>query len=366
MKILRSLAGAVALFSVVALQAEDWPQWRGPSFNGSSTEKGLPSEWKKEDAAWAAPLPGPGASTPVVLGNKVFLTAADQKNKTLHAICLDKKSGKVVWNKTIGEGGIERDNRSNFAAPSPIATPDQVIFFFSNGALVSYDHSGKELWSRSITKDYGEFAFQWTFSSTPLLWKNKLYLQVLQRDVAVRGRGSSDGKNESYILAMNPKDGKTLWRQVRTSEAVAESQESYSTPIPHEHEGRTEILITGGDCITGHDPETGKELWRWGTWNPNKIGHWRLVPSPVAGAGVALACAPKGDPVYAIKLGGNGKLTDDAIAWKSEQREVSSDVPTPLFYQDDFFVLSDVRKHLSRVEPATGKVKWSVELPGHK
>ncbi|MDB6029693.1 MAG: outer rane biosis protein BamB [Verrucomicrobiales bacterium] len=133
----------------------------------------------------------------------------------------------------------------------------------------------------------------------------------------------------------------------------------------YEYNGRKELLVTGGDCLTGHDLETGKELWRWGTWNPTKIPHWRLVPSPVAGDGIVLACAPKGDPIYAIKVGGHGTLTDDALAWKSEPRSpISSDVPTPAFYLNDFFVLSDVRKSLSRVEPKTGKVNWTVSMPG--
>jgi outer membrane protein assembly factor BamB len=108
-------------------------------------------------------------------------------------------------------------------------------------------------------------------------------------------------------------------------------------------------------------------LWRWGTWNPTKIGHWRLVPSPIAGDEIILACAPKGDPIYAVKAGANGTLQQDDIAWKSEkQSKISSDVPTPLFYDGDFFVLSDVRKGLSRVEPKTGKVKWSIDTPGRK
>ena len=125
------------------------------------------------------------------------------------------------------------------------------------------------------------------------------------------------------------------------------------------------MLLAGGDVLTGHDPATGKELWRWGTWNPERIPHWRLVPSPVAGDGIVLACAPKREPIYAVKAGGSGTLDDSALAWVSrDAREVSSDVPTPAFYDGDFFVLSDVRKCLCRVEPRTGKVKWTVPTPG--
>ena len=127
------------------------------------------------------------------------------------------------------------------------------------------------------------------------------------------------------------------------------------------------MLVIGGDVLTGHDPQTGKELWRWGTWNPNQIEHWRLVPSPVAGDGVFLACAPKGDPIYAVKAGGSGVLDKSALAWVSRQaRDISADVPTPAYYDGDFFILSDVRRCLSRVEPKTGKVKWTVPTPGRE
>jgi len=146
---------------------------------------------------------------------------------------------------------------------------------------------------------------------------------------------------------------------------VAESREAFTTPIPWGDGGRKELLIVGGDVVTGHDPATGEELWRWGTWNPSRIGHWRQVVSPVAGAGVILVCAPKREPVYAIKAGRKGTLDDRALAWVSrDARDVSSDVPTPAFYDGDFFVLSDVRRALSRVEPATGRVKWTVATPG--
>jgi outer membrane protein assembly factor BamB len=144
-----------------------------------------------------------------------------------------------------------------------------------------------------------------------------LYVQVLQRDEPVHGRGKTDGPIDSYLLALDLGTGKEIWKQARPSDAKSESHEAYSTPIPFEHQGRKEILITGGDCITGHDAATGAELWRWGTWNPNKITHWRLVPSPVSGGGVVLACAPKGSPVFAFKAGAKGTQTDSVLAGKS-------------------------------------------------
>jgi len=124
-------------------------------------------------------------------------------------------------------------------------------------------------------------------------------------------------------------------------------------------------LIVGGDALSGHDLQTGRELWRWGTWNPRRVGHWRLVPSPVIGEDVILACGPKNAPIFAIHPQGQGVQDNSAILWNTQEvDEVKSDVPTPAFYDGDFFVLNDLGRHFSRVEARTGHVKWTMRTPG--
>jgi outer membrane protein assembly factor BamB len=340
--------------------ADDWMQWRGPNFNGSSAEKNLPSTFTRESGvAWSLKLNGPSASTPVVYENKIFLSSVDAENQSTHAICVDRLSGKIVWENKVSDG-IKRDDRSNFSSPSPATDGTRVVFLYGNGVVSAFDLNGKLQWSRNLEEDFGAFAYQWTYSASPLIFEGKLYIQVLQRNEPVHERGKPNG--ESFILCADPATGKTLWKHVRQTEAQAESREAFSTPIPHQIDGKWQILIVGGDMVSGHNPDTGAELWRWGTWNPTRIGHWRLVPSPVAGAGVVLACAPKKAPVYAVKPG-NGTLDEKALAWASTERAITSDVPTPAFYDGDFFVLSDVAKALSRVAP-DGSIKWSIETPG--
>ncbi len=342
--------------------AQNWGNWRGPNYDGSTTAKNLPTEFSKtNNVKWTAELPGPSAATPVIWGDHVFVSSTDLKTKTLRALALDRKSGKELWNHEVAQG-FSQDNRSNLASPSPVTDGERVIFFYGTGDLVAYDFAGKQLWARNIQKEYGQFAFQWTFSTSPLLFEGKLILQVLQRDNPANGRGRKDGPNDSYLLALDPKTGKEIWKQLRPSDARAESREAFSTPTPVTHEGRTELLVAGSDCITGHDPKTGMELWRWATWNPTRITHWRFVPSPVAGAGIALALAPKGAPVYAFKLGGKGVLDDAALAWTSSEREISSDVSTPAFHDGRFYVLNSDKKLLSRVDPSTGKADWTGDL----
>ncbi len=350
--ILRCLVTFVALTMTIPLFAGDWQNWRGPAFNGSSDETNLPEEFSKtENVAWSVDLPGVGSCTPIVSGDHVFLTSTDKDNDALLVLAMDRKNGQTLWQHKVGEK-IRKDTRSTFAAPSPTTDGKTVVYFFGSGEMVACNFKGEKQWEKNL----GPFAFGWTFSTSPVIFEGTLYMQILQR-----------GEGASVILGMDPATGKEKFRHVRPTQANAESQESFNTPMPFEFNGRKELLVAGGDYLSGHDLETGEELWQWGTWNPKHIGHWRLVPSPVAGGGVVLACAPKRDPIYAIKAGGREKLTDDAIAWTSkETRALSSDVPTPACYDGDFFVLSDVRKYLSRVDPKTGKVKWTTVTPGRK
>ena len=352
---------------LASVQADNWPHWRGPEFNGSSAEAGLPTDWSMTDnIAWKFDLPGCSAATPIIWGDSVFLSNTDEENDALLAICLDRKTGNTRWQHTIAPG-THRDRRSSYAAASPATDGEHVIFLYSTGEVVAFDVAGRRLWDRNLHEDYGPFAFQWTYASSPTLYEGRLYIQVLQRDVPVGGRGKPGRANASYILAVDPATGKTLWRQIRPSKGVAESREAFTTPIPAELDGTKQLLIGGGDCLTGHDLVTGKELWRWGTYNPRRKGHWRLVPSPVAGKDTVLICAPKNEPVYAIQPHKKtGVLDDSALAWDSElnRNVVTSDVPAPAFYDGDFFVLNDRRQHLSRIEPRTGEVKWSERAPG--
>ncbi|MBM79874.1 MAG: hypothetical protein CMJ78_04690 [Planctomycetaceae bacterium] len=344
-------------------KAGNWPQLRGPNFNGSTDETDLPTDWSRtKNIKWMVDLPGASAATPIVWDDYVFVSTTDDETDSIWTMAI--KNGKIAWRYKVSDE-IRQDSRSNYASPTPVTDGQTVIFFFGNGEMVAHGTQGQILWRRNIQKSYGPFAFLWTFSSSPVLYDGQLFLQVLQRDVPVSGRGRSDGKNESYLLAIDPETGSTIWRHVRPSNAKAESLESFGTPLPFEHNGRKELVVVGGDDITGHDVESGKELWRWGTWNPDRITHWRLVPSPVAGGGVILACAPKRSPIFAVKAGGKGQLSNDSIKWDTqESRDLTSDVPTPAFYDGDFFVLSDIRKRLARVDPKTGEIKWSMQTPG--
>lgn len=359
------LLGTLILLGTLPAQAGNWPQWRGPAFNGSSDETSLPDNWSKtENIAWSAPLPGAAAATPIVWDDHVFLSGVDSTKDTLQAMCFDRCTGRLLWTRDVAQG-TRRDHRSNYASGSPVTDGQRVVFLYGNGELICYDFAGKLCWRWNLDRELGPFAFYWTPASSPLLHAGTLYIEVLQRDVPVAGRGQTDRENVSFLLAIDPATGKTLWRHIRPTRAVSESHESYTTPIPMVVKGQSQLLVAGGDALSAHDPASGKELWRWDGWNPQRREHWPLVASPVTGDGVALVCVPKGQPVYAIKTDGTGTLDEHAIAWASRNdRQITSEVPTPAFYDGDFFILSESKKALTRVEARTGKVKWTMRTPG--
>ena len=355
--------GALALGSVCA-KAENWPQWRGPNFNGSTSEQDLPIQWSKnENIAWATPLPGYSGATPIVWENSVFVSSPDEQ-KNLNLICLERKSGQVRWERKVATGDFEK-GRNNTASPSPVTDGSHVFILFATGDLAAFDFSGKELWHRNLATDYGRFAINWIYGSSPLLYRGKLYVQVIQQRKAEYSH-AQDGKpdRDSFLLCLNPSNGSNVWRQVRPTDAFSEAQEAYTTPVPVENGTGAEIIVVGGNYVTAHNAQDGAEIWRCGGLNDKKEAFWRIVPSPVAVDGMVFACGPKRDPVLAIKDGGHGLVTATHMAWKFT--EFPADCCTPLVYNKRLYVLDGDRQMLTCLQPQTGQKLWQGNLGVHE
>ncbi len=357
---------ALALTASFA-HAENWPNWRGPNQDGSSPEKNLPAKFgKTEGIKWAVDVPAISASVPVVWGDKVFLTAPIKEERQLVGLCYDAKTGKELWRKVVSEGGLQWDNKSNLASPSPVTDGEHVVFLFADAVAASFDLNGNLQWKRDFKETHGAFATQWTYGSSPVIDGGKLYIQVLQRNEPFEFQGfakGTPGKDmTSYILAVDPATGKDVWKQLRKTPAAVESLEAFSSPTFTTHNGKRVMLISGGDTLTLHDAASGAEYARLTTWNLagdsyNKF--FRLVPSPVVGDGIALVCAPKNSPVFAMPLDSKGEEVQPL--WTSDPKVVTTDVSTPAFYEGSFYVLDSGRRTVSRVEPKTGKVIWTGE-----
>ena len=254
---MRKLLPLVCLSILAAsttLLADNWPHWRGPTHDGVSKETGLPIKWSAtEGVAWKLPLPAYSGSTPIIWGDTIFLNMATANGTgDLELWAVDRNKQEVSWKRPIA-GGNHIERKQNMSSPSPVTDGRNVWIMTGVGMLKAFDFSGKEVWSRDIQTDYGRFGLNWGYASSPLLHDNALYVQVLH------GMKTDD---PSYVLRIDKTTGKTVWRVERPTDAVVESPDAYTTPALLQYDGKTEIVITGGDVVTGHDPATGKELWR--------------------------------------------------------------------------------------------------------
>ncbi|MDI6448586.1 PQQ-binding-like beta-propeller repeat protein [Anaerobaca lacustris] len=356
---------AVVLLCLQVGLAGPWPNWRGPHFNGSADERGLPESWTDtENVLWTAALPGPAASTPAVCDGKVFVSSEVKGSDDLVALCFDVRTGRQLWSATVGRSDRSFP-RNNLATPSPTTDGRHAFFLYGSGDLAALDFDGNIVWSRNIEAEYGNITCQFGYGASPVAFEGRLYIPILRRDRAWREPREGE-PFDSFLLAVDPATGKTLWRHVRASDAQDESLDSYATPIPFRNGGRTEIVLVGGDYVTAHDPETGRELWRYCYATDRRDTRWRLIPSVVTGAGMVFGVQPRGgNDLFAIRAdGADGVLSQDRIAWMFDR--MTPDVPTPLFYQGRLYVLDGTRngKVVTRLDPTTGRVEWHGRIGG--
>lgn len=318
---MRKLVTAAFLFAfmVAAPVLANWPQWRGPSLNGVSAETGLPVTWSPtEGIAWKLPMPSRSGSTPIIWGDLIFLNVATaQSTGELELWAIDRNTKEPIWKRPIA-GGNNQQRKQNMSSPSPVTDGRHVWVMSGVGLLKAFDFAGKEIWSRDIQADYGRFGLNWGYASSPLLHAGALYVPVLH------GMKTDD---PSYLLKIDAATGKTMWRVERPTDAIRESPDAYTTPALLQYDGKTEIVITGGDVVTGHDPGTGQELWRADGLNPDNNPAYRIVASPII-AGDLIIAPTRERPVLAIRPGGRGDITTSHLAWSFTQR--GPDVPSPV------------------------------------
>ena len=340
--------GLVAVATAATLSAENWPQWRGPAKNGVSTERGLPLKWSTtENITWKLAMPGRSGSTPIIWGETIFLNIGTaDRSGDLELWALDRADGRIRWKKHIA-GGNHVERKQNMSSPSPVTDGQTVWVMTGVGILKAFDFSGKELWMRDIQKDYGRFGLNWGYASSPLLYDGDLFVQVLH------GMKTDD---PSYLLRVEGKSGKTLWRTERPTRAIEESPDSYTTPAvlqAGKAPNNVEIVVTGGDVVTGHDPGSGKELWRMDGLNPTNNPANRIIASPVTSGDIVIA-PTRERPMLAIKGGGRGDVTRTHRLWSFDN---GPDVPTPVSDGKLLYTITD-RGVAYALELATGKVVY--------
>ena len=339
---------AVGFAAITTLSAENWPAWRGPQANGVSTEKGVPLKWSTtENVAWKLEMPSRSGATPIVWGNHIFLNVATQmQTGNLELWAVDKSKGAVLWKKPLG-GGNNQQRKQNMSTPSPVTDGTTVWVMTGTGVLKAFDFKGNELWMRDIQKDYGQFGLNWGYASSPLLHQGALYVQVLH------GMKTDD---PSYVMKVDAKSGKTIWKVDRPTAAISESPDAYTTPILVGSGKTIEIVVTGGDIVTSHDPATGKELWRSNGLNPTNDPYYRIVASGIVAGGLIVA-PTRNKPMLALKPGGSGDVTTTHKVWSFD---LGPDVPSPVSDGKLLYVVRD-NGVVHALDVKTGAVVWGPE-----
>jgi len=316
------LLGSAGLCSA----APDWPHWRGPTRNGVSDETNLPVRWSSEENVhWKVALPGRSGSTPVIWADRIFVTVTE--NDAIELWCVNRGTGDVIWKAPLG-GGNRSSRKANMSTPSPVTDGESVWVLTGTGLLRRFDFSGKEIWLRNITGEYGRFGLNYAYGSSPLLFDDALYVQVLH------GMRTDDS---SYILRIDKGTGRTVWRVERPTDARRESPDSYTTPAIVRTGSGLELVVSGGDCVTGHDLATGNELWRANGLNPNQESDYRLVASPVV-VGELVVVPSRVRPMLVVRAGGRGDVTTSRRLWSSD---VGPDVPSPVSDGEYLYVIRD-------------------------
>ncbi|MEM7356839.1 MAG: PQQ-binding-like beta-propeller repeat protein [Acidobacteriota bacterium] len=353
---LRSVVSILLLLGLSApLAAENWPHWRGPRFDGTSEATGLPTEWGKDkNLKWRLELPGDSAATPIVWGDRIFLTSTTEGSQELLVMAVDP-AGKVVWKKTVAQGAYDfRGGLAQFrtetspASPSPVTDGKHLWVLFGSGTLVSLDLDGNEVWRVDLEQRYGKISMYFGLSSSPFLSGNRLFVQALNT-------------NGQLVVALDKATGKELWKHERATDARAECLHSYTSPQTLRSGGQELLLIHGADYVSAHQVANGAEVWRHGGLNP-KDGYnpsLRLVATPVYADGLLVVPSAKRGPVYGLDpTGAKGEITgaEKHTRWHLERG--TPDVPSPLV-QDGLVYLSGENGRLTCLDAKSGETVYA-------
>ncbi|HWP42638.1 MAG TPA: PQQ-binding-like beta-propeller repeat protein, partial [Blastocatellia bacterium] len=373
-RIVRTSGGRAPARSAPTSSKGSWPSFRGPQASGIAENQGLPDRWDPktgENILWRTPIPGLAHSSPVVWGNKVFVTTAvssdpkatfrpglygdgdastDRSRHRWVLYALDKRTGKILWER-VAHSGVPIDKRhikSTYANSTPATDGRIVVAWFGSQGVYAYDVDGRFLWKVDLGRlDLGAYdipTYEWGPASSPIIWNGLVILQC-------------DTQADSFILALDADTGKTVWKTER------DEIPSWGTPTVAQTPAGPELVANASNYIRGYDPRTGKELWQLG--RSSKI----TAPTPIFADGmfvVASGRAPE-RPIYVVRAGARGDITlpegqtsGGPIVWSRTGR--GSYMPTPLAYNGILYVLAN-QGILDAYDLRTGEEIYRQRLP---
>jgi len=344
-----SLFAALTLCPALLTAQESWPQFRGPTGQGTSTAKGLPTLWSEtKNIAWKTAIPGKGYSSPVIMRNEIWLTTALDGGRSRNVLTIDYKTGKIIRNKKLYTvENVEKCNGLNsYATPTPIMEGDRVyVTFGAPGTACLSAKTGEIIWQRT---DFNVTYFTIGAASTQSIHKNTL-IMICDGD-----RGS-----ERFVAALDKMTGKTLWKTDRTYKdgKTPGLAHAFSVPLAITVDGKDQIICPGAQGVYAYESETGKEIWC------ARYNSWSVVSRPVyANDTLYICCGVIKPMMYCINpKGAKGDITKTKkIIWRTDK--MVPPMPSPLFVNDRFYTMT--AKKLACRKPKTGKIIWNERIPG--
>lgn len=338
---LRTSLLAVCFLSSTSLMAENWPQWRGARMDGTSLDRGFPERVSPETTTWRIELPGAGHASPIVWGDRVFTVAAVPETEQRLLICIDRRSGKILWQEPVLKSPLEGKHRLNSHASSTPATDGERVFtaFLDQTEVVvsAHDFTGQKLWQVRP----GSFSSKHGFCSSPILFEDKVIVNC-------------DHDGPGYIVALARADGRELWRIQRPNQT-----RSYCVPLIRQMAGRTQMVLSGTKCVASYDPRDGKQLWIID--GPTEQFVASLVHDDKSGLLLMSGGFPE-HHILAIKPDGAGNVTETHIQWRTNKGVAY--VPSPICESGWFLIVSDSGiAHC--FDAASGEIAWEERLKEH-
>lgn len=342
-----------ALLGVVTvLQAENWPQFRGPGRQGESAETDLPLRWTAtENIAWKAPIPGEGWSSPIVWGDRVFVTTATDEGASCRVVAVARDSGAVAWNREVFRQQTgHRNQRNSYASPTPCTDGERVYACFGDGSFAAVDFTGRTVW---VNRDF-PFYSEHGLATSPILHDG---LVIMARDGSSETEPKSAGWqtpwDRSFVVALDATTGRVRWQAGRGLSRIAHVVPGvWIAP-----DGRAQVVSGAGDVVQGFDAQTGERLW-----TSRNVGEG-VVPSIVIGDGLAFTASGWGgrESIKAFRLGGRGDLGESNLAW--EQRKGLPRIPSYLFRKPYLFTITEGGIAMC-LKADTGEIVWQERVGG--
>jgi len=338
-----------SLVTPLTTTAGDWPGFRGLNGNGKTSETNLPVEWNKEkNVKWSFELPGPGNSSPIVSHGRVFVTCAEDEGTKRHLYCIDRKTGKLLWKKTVVWNKPEKMHKTNpYCGSTPAADGERVVVWHGSAGIFCYDFSGKELWK----KDLGPFTHIWGYGSSPVIHNGKVFLNA------------GPGKRQ-FLIALDLKSGKQVWKTDEpggSDSAKGRYIGSWSTPVIVTVDGQQQLLCSMPTRVVAYHPDSGKLLWEIsGIKGPRGD---LFYTSPVVAGDVGVVMGGYKGPIIAFKLGGSGDVAEKNILWRSKGPQPQR-IGSGVVVDEHLYVANADGGTAQCFELQTGKLKWRTRLGG--